>query len=157
MKIQLMKKTLAALVLGSLGLVATGAQADGNREGYGFTQMHGGNDRHASYDHRAHQGKRAFQQSAVFNQQINVRQDRQMDRIRAGMRSGALTRGEFRELMHEQHRIRTMEQHFKADGLIDAREFQRLDRALNVASRNIKEEKHDRQARNAYGHPPRFN
>ena len=80
-----------------------------------------------------------------------------MDRIRVGMRSGALTRGEFRELMHEQHEIRNMEQHFKADGIIDAREFQRLDRALDVASRNIMEEKHDRQARNTYGHTPRFN
>ncbi|MHB1086058.1 MAG: hypothetical protein ACYCZA_14625 [Thiobacillus sp.] len=157
MKIQLMKKTLAVLVLGGLGLVATGAQADGNREGYGYIQMHGGYDRHASYDHRAHQDRRAFQQSAAFGQQINARQDRQMDRIRAGMRSGALTRGEFRELMREQHQIRTMERHVKADGLINTREFQRLDRALDMASHNIRDEKHDRQARNAYGHNARFN
>lgn len=156
MKNQLMKKTLAVLVLGSLGLVATGAQADGNREGYGHHQMQDRNDRHAAVDHRVHQ-RRALQQSAVFNQQINARQDRQLDRIRAGMRSGALTRGEFRTLMHEQHKISHMERHFKADGLIDAREFHRLDRALNIASHNIKDEKHDRQARNSHGHHSRFN
>jgi hypothetical protein len=53
--------------------------------------------------------------------------------------------------MQEQHEIRAMEHHFAADGLIDAREFQRLDRALDIASRNIKLEKHDRQDRYAYG------
>jgi hypothetical protein len=43
-----------------------------------------------------------------------------------------------------------MEQHFRADGFIDPREFQRLDRALDIASQNIRAEKHDRQARVAY-------
>ena len=140
MKTNLMKKSLATLALASLGLMATAAQADGNRGGFGYG--HGGH---------------AYKQSHVFSHQIDARQDRQMARIKAGMRSGALTRGEFRELMHEQREIRAMEQHFKADGFIDAREFQRLDRALDLASRNIMDEKHDRQARNAYGHNPRFN
>lgn len=157
MKTNLIKATLAALVLGSVGLMATGAQADGNREGYGHNPIHGWNDSHAAYDNRAHQGRFAFQQSAVFSQQINARQNRQMDRIRAGMRAGDLTRFEFRELMHEQHAIRIMERHVMADGFIDAREFQQLDRALNIASRNIMDEKHDRQARNAYDYNSRFN
>lgn len=157
MKTQLIKKTLAALVLGSLGLMATGVQADGNHEGYGQNQMHGGNDRHGSYDNRAHQGRLAFQQSAVFSQQINARQDRQMDRIRAGMRAGDLTRFEFRELMHEQRRIGAMEQRFLADGIIDPREFQRMDRMLDGASRDIRFEKIDQQARNNHGYNRRFN
>jgi hypothetical protein len=146
MKSNLMKKTLTALALGGLGLMATGAHADGDRGGDG-------------YGHRvqnSHAGQ-AFQQNRVFSQQINVRQNQQMERIKAGMRSGALTRGEFRELMREQNEIRAMERHFRADGFIDAREFKRLDRALDVASRNILEEKHDRQARNTYSHNPRFN
>ena len=156
MNTQLIKKTLAALVLGSLGLVTTGAQADGSRGDYhgfdhdSYISMH---DRY----HYPHHDRDAYQQSRLFSQQIDARQDRQMDRIRAGMRSGSLTRNEFRELMQEQNKIRAMERHFLADGFIDAREFQRLDRALDMASRNILEEKHDRQERYAYGHHPWFN
>jgi hypothetical protein len=140
MKTNLMKKTLAALSLASLGLMATGAQADGNRGG--FADGHN----HLGYNH-----------SQVLGQQINARQNQQMERIQAGMRSGAVSRGEYRALMQEQNEIRVMERRFKADGFIDAREFQRLDRALDVASRNILDEKHDRQARNTSGHNPRFN
>jgi uncharacterized membrane protein YebE (DUF533 family) len=137
MKSNLMKNTLGILALSTLGLAATGAQADWDRgnHGYGF-------------------GGHAYKQSLVFGQQINERQDRQMDRIQQGMRAGNLTRFEFHELMQEQHRIRAMEQHFRADGMIDAHEFQRMDRALDVASLNIKLEKHDRQERFAYNPLP---
>jgi len=134
MKNTLMKKTLGML---ALGLIATGAQADWERGGYGH--------------------KQAYLQSQAYNQQIDARQDRQQDRIRVGMRSGQLTRAEFRELMQEQHKIHAMEQRFRADGRIGTREFQRLDRALDMADRNIRMEKHDRQARHAYGYASRFN
>jgi uncharacterized membrane protein YebE (DUF533 family) len=127
-----LKKSLGVLAIGTLGLAATGAQADWDR-GHG-------------YQHDGH----IFRQSQMFGEQINARQDRQMERIQAGMHSGNLTRFEFRELMHEQREIRAMEHYFRADGVIDAREFQRLDRALDIASHNIKQEKHDRQARYAY-------
>jgi len=140
MKSNLMKKTLGVLTLGALALLATGAQAGWDRGGYG-------------QDHRGH----ATQQSQRFSQQINARQDRQMERIQAGKREGDLRRAEFRELIHEQREIRAMERYFSADGVIDAREFKRLDHALDIASRNIQAEKHDdRQARNAYDHR-RFN
>lgn len=159
MKTTLIKQSLAALTIASLGLVATGVQADGGREGYvyGHNQVQGWHGDHGSHDRQTNPGRIAFQQSKVFSQQINARQDRQMERIQAGIRSGALTRGEFRELMREQQEIKSMEQHFKADGIIDAREFQRLGRALDISSRNIMDEKHDRQARNTYGQFPRFN
>lgn len=141
MKSNLMKKTLGVLTLGVLGLMATGAQADWDRDGYG----HG-------------QGGHAYQQSRMFSQQINARQDRQVDRIQAGKREGSLRRAEFRELMHEQRAIRAMERYFSADGVIDVREFKRLDHALDIASRNIQAERHDdRQARNAYNPDRRFN
>lgn len=132
MKSTWMKKTLALL---ALGLVTTGAQAHWDRD----------DPRH---------DRRAYQQSQQFLQQIDARQDRQRERIVAGMREGRLTRGEFRRLKEEQHEIRAMEEHFLADGLIDVREFQRLDRALNAASDNIWSEKHDRQAR--YGDTYRY-
>jgi hypothetical protein len=134
MKSNLMKKTLGLL---ALGLVATGAQANWDFHDRGY-------------------GGRAYQQSRYFSEQIDARQERQMARIRAGVEQGRLTRAEFRMLKQEQREIRAMEHHFGADGRIDAREFRRLDHALDVASNNIRAEKHDRQARNAYG-PSRFN
>ena len=135
MKSTLMKTTLGVMMLGTLALAATGAQADWNRDGYGHTG-------------------RADQQSRMYGQQIDARQDRQMERIRAGMHGGRLTRVEFRELMHEQHRIRAMERHFHADGAIDARKFRRLDHAQDVASRHIRAEKQDRQERYADNRHP---
>jgi len=140
MKSKLNKTFIALLTFGALGLAASSAQAGWNHHGYG--------PGHAF---------QAYKQSQLFGQEINARQNRQMERIHAGMRQGELTRFEFRRLMQEQHEIRAMEHHFAADGLIDAREFQRLDRALDIASRNIKEEKHDRQDRHAYSRAPRHN
>jgi len=131
-----MKSSLGLL---ALSLAATGAQANWEPDGYGHQQAY------------------LQQQSRAYGQEVNTRQDRQAARIEAAMRAGHLTRFEFRELMHEQHQIRAMEQHFRADGRIDAREFQRLDRALDSASQNIRMESHDRQARSAYGHDSRFN
>lgn len=135
MKSTLIKQTLGLL---ALGLAATGAHANWDRHDQAYA-------RHAT------------QQSRHFIQQINARQDRQMDRIEAGMRQGRLTRAEYRQLMHEQREIRAMERHFRADGMIDSREFRRLERALDVANSNIRDEKHDRQARNAHGDHYRFN
>ena len=135
MKTTLIKQTLGLL---ALGLAATGAHASWDRHDQAYA-------RHANM------------QSRHFVQQIDARQDRQMDRIEAGMRQGRLTRAEYRRLMHEQREIRAMERHFRADGIIDAREFRRLERALDVANSNIRDEKHDRQARNGYSHPYRVN
>ncbi len=133
MKSTLMKTALGLLAFGSLVLSAPSAMAGWDRDGH---------DRYA------------FRQSQQFSQQVNARQDRQMDRIRTGMHEGRLTRAEFRELMHEQREIRSMERHFRADGFIDGREFRHLGHALDRASRNIRAEKHDRQQRYAYNTSP---
>lgn len=135
-----MKSTLIKQALGllALGLVATGAQAHWDRHDQG-------------HDWRVHQ------QSRHFSQQIDARQERQMARIMAGMREGRLTRGEFRRLKEEQRDIRAMEAHFLADGVIDVREFRRIERALDIANRNIWDEKHDRQARSHEGDGHRYN
>lgn len=149
MKSNLMKKTLGVMALGALGLMAAGAQA-----GWDGTQV--GWDRGDDYGQGHH--RHDYQQSQMFSQQINARQDRQMERIQAGRREGNLRRAEFRELMYEQREIRAMERYFSADGVIDAREFKRLDRALDIASRNIRAEKQDdRQARYADEPIRRFN
>lgn len=135
-----MKNTLIKQALGflALGLVAGGAQANWDRHDEVY-------DRYTA------------QQSRHFIQAINARQDRQMERIEAGAERGRLTRREYRHLMEEQREIQAMKRHFRADGVIDAREFRRLDRALDIASRNIWGEKHDRQVRNAYGDHYRMN
>lgn len=172
MKNQLMNKTLIALALGSLGMLTTGAHASDTRnsnEEYGnrnsavvqieYAQQRNRSEaREPAFQHNHDdRGDYAYQQSQKFGQQINARQHRQMDRIQASRRSGNLTRYAFRELMNEQRRIRSMEQHFLADGIIDPREFQRLDHALNQASRSIRAEKHDQQARNHHGYNSRWN
>lgn len=135
MKTTLLKNSLGLL---ALGLIATGAQASWDRGGPG------------------HNG-RVYQQSKVYSQQVDARQDKQMMRIKSGLRDGHLTQAEYRKLMREQNDIRAMEHRFRADGVIDSREFRRLDHALDVASRNIQAEKHDRQARNVDRPYSRFN
>jgi Spy/CpxP family protein refolding chaperone len=138
MKSTLLKQALGLLVASTIATATASAQAHSDH----------GNDGH---------GSGAFQQSQAYSQQVNSRQRQQRNRIQAGMHAGRLSRAEFRELMHEQRRISAMEHSFQSDGYIDAWEFRRLERALNIASRNIRAEKHDRQARLAYGYTPRFN
>lgn len=136
MKTTPIKTRLGMLILGGLSLMTTAAQANWDRNGHP-------------------QVRYAYQQSQAYSQQINTRQARQMDRIEAGKHNGSLTRHEVRDLIREQHEIQGMERHFRADGIIDAREFKRLDHALNQADRNIRAERHDRQARYAYDTHPR--
>jgi uncharacterized membrane protein YebE (DUF533 family) len=140
MKTTLIRTSLGILMLASLGLTTTAAQADWGRDGQGHRQ--------AAF---------AYKQSQAYSRQIDARQERQQDRIQAGRRDGSLTRGEFRNLMHEQREIQAMQHRFRADGRIDAHEFKRLDRALDRADRDIRKERHDRQARNTYNAGPRFN
>lgn len=120
MTLTLMKSTLFAL---ALGLSATSAQAEW----------------------RPDPNQHEFHPTRHFGQLINERQARQRERIEAGRQTGELTRREFRKLMREQDEIAQMERHFREDG-IDRREFRQLQLALDIASENIKAEKHDRQA-----------
>jgi hypothetical protein len=80
--------------------------------------------------------------------QINQRQRNQQKRIVRGVRSGELTRGEFRRLEREQFRIGRIEARARRDGELTARERFRLNRQLNQAGRHIYRQKHDRQDRN---------
>lgn len=171
MKTPLINKTLVALALGSLGMLATGAHANDTRNSnaYGNRDAAVAQFEYASPRDRSearepafrhnqdNRGDHAYRQSQAFSRQIDARQHRQMDRIQADRRSGSLSRFAFRELRHEQRRIRSLEQHFLADGIIDPHEFQRLDRALDRASRSIRADKHVQQARYHHGHTARWN
>lgn len=131
----LMKTALSAL---ALGLLATSAHADFfDRGGRGHPQV-------AKHSH-------------AYIQQVNARQAQQMRRIEAAQRAGLLNRYEFRTLMNEQQQIRAIERKFRADGILNAREFQRLDRALDLAQRNIRMETLVRNTRHGHEQGRRYN
>ena len=149
MKKHFIPQTLLALAVGAFGLMSSVAQAhDAYDDRPVPARYHG--DRY-DHDHDRGYGRDAARQSHQFVREIEARQDRQMARIQDGKRSGELTRHEFRELMDTQREIRAMKTHFLADGILDSREYRRLDRALDRASQSIRAEKHDHQARNQRG------
>jgi hypothetical protein len=78
---------------------------------------------------------------------INRREREQRQRIRQGVRSGELTRGEAARLGAEQAAIRAYERRARATGGISCRERNRLDAMLDRAGRDIYRQKHDRQDR----------
>jgi hypothetical protein len=79
---------------------------------------------------------------------INAREREQQHRIRAGVRSGELTRVEAARLEAEQARIRAAEARARrSGGVFTARERTHLQRELNQANRHIYRQKHDRQDR----------
>jgi hypothetical protein len=85
------------------------------------------------------------------NDNINRREYYQRDRIRDGIRSGELTRGEAYRLTNQQRRIESYERRSRLDdGRLDWRERRRLDQMLDRSRRDIYREKHDRQDRDRY-------
>lgn len=78
---------------------------------------------------------------------IDRREHREQQRIRQGVRSGELTRGETRRLEMEQARIRGYEWYAKSDGHVSRTERRRLDHMLDRSSRDIYRQKHDGQER----------
>jgi hypothetical protein len=79
---------------------------------------------------------------------LNARQREQQQRIRAGVRSGELTRLEAARLQTEQARIRAAETRARrSGGVFTARERVHLQRELNQSSRHIYRQKRDRQDR----------
>jgi hypothetical protein len=82
---------------------------------------------------------------------VNRREYYQRDRIRDGIHSGELTRGEANRLFNQQRRIEAYERRSRwDDGRLDWRERRRLDQMLDRSNRDIYREKHDRQDRDRY-------
>jgi hypothetical protein len=79
---------------------------------------------------------------------INEREHNQQERIRQGIKSGALTRREAVRLEEQEARIRVNEKFAKSDGKISPAERARLEKELNKTSENIYQQKHDHQDRN---------
>ena len=78
---------------------------------------------------------------------INKRQHHQTKRIRQGVRSGQITRGEAARLGKQQRRIQHKKRKFKVDGVFTKRERVRVHKGLNRASKNIYRKKHNHKQR----------
>lgn len=74
---------------------------------------------------------------------INERQKNQRARIRQGVRSGELTKGEARNLRQEQKTIQAEKKMAKADGKVTPAERAQIRKDQNKASRDIYRKKHN--------------
>ena len=78
---------------------------------------------------------------------VDLRQQKQMERIRDGLASGQISRFEARDLLREQKEIERAQRHYLADGRLSRDEWISLDRMLDASAKNIRAEKHDRNWR----------
>ena len=78
---------------------------------------------------------------------IDRREANQHARIHQGVKSGALTKPEARNLRHGQRHVRRMEHRAKADGVVTNRERARITTAQNHQSRKIYRKKHNARTR----------
>ncbi len=79
---------------------------------------------------------------------ISKREHRQQARIRQGVKSGELTRGEARRLEARERKIRADKKAAKADGKVTPAERRKLNREQNRASRKIYRLKHNARTAN---------
>ncbi len=86
-------------------------------------------------------------QRGTRDPRINARQQVQRERIQQGVRSGELTRREAVRAREDQRDIRQLERAYKSDGELTRGERRDLTHEQNQASREIYREKHDAQDR----------
>ncbi|MGB5199911.1 MAG: hypothetical protein WBR56_08435 [Sedimenticolaceae bacterium] len=121
--------TLAFIIAGTLGLATvTQARDHGQLSGHdrGTTQ------------HR-------------IEKRIDRRQARQWARVKDGIDSGAISRGEAKRLLKKQRKIARLERRFERDGYYSPRERRIMERALNRSSALIKRAKHNDWGRSSGG------
>jgi len=78
--------------------------------------------------------------------EVNGRIDNQRDRIEQGVDNGSLTRGEARQLRHQDAKIARERQHMAKNGLTQG-ERKTLNHDLNRESNRIYDQRHDDQSR----------
>jgi hypothetical protein len=158
MKISTTLKTLTMLGLTTLTLAATSSQAD---NGYGY---YGGNpypnpwiggapNANPWMANPAMQHARFLAALKQRQEQLDQRQDAQMQRILSGMDSGQLTSREAAGLIREHLAIANLERTFMADGRLGPEELSSLEQRLAEADRHIMFEKHDREQSGPMGKP----
>ena len=84
----------------------------------------------------------------VKTPRIHHRRVEQQKRIRQGVRSGELTKGETRKLEGEQKDVREDVKEARADGVVTKTERREITHDQNQASRDIARAKHNRRHRN---------
>lgn len=89
----------------------------------------------------------ADNQRGVRDPRVNTRQQAQHERIQQGVRSGELTRRETHDAREDQRNIRQLERAYKSDGELTRGERRDLNHEQNQASRELYRDKHDAQAR----------
>ena len=87
----------------------------------------------------------AIMTTSAFAGSIDYRQEKQVERIQEGRRSGELTVFEAARLRAEQARISRLEREAKADGHVSRSEARTITQAQNAAGRHIYQESHDSQ------------
>ncbi len=80
------------------------------------------------------------------------RQHNQTDRIKAGVKTGELTRYEARKLKREQRQIRKYRQQATRDGRVTGHEKRTIARLQNKANSHIYNARHNRQRQYHQGH-----
>ncbi len=79
---------------------------------------------------------------------IKVRQINQQKRIKAGVKSGELTRKETVKLQRQQLQVQRTKKRAKADGVVTKRERSQIHRQQAKASKSVYRAKHNRRDRN---------
>ncbi len=133
-------KTLAIAAISSLTLMAGASQA-GEWGHYQRAYAPGFSDR--SNFEQEFDGPRAGRHQHDSDYSIDARQQRQMEKIMQGLRTGSLSRREARNLMWQQKEIEHLQRHYLADHHLSRSEWLDLDRRLDLAARDIRAEKRD--------------
>lgn len=144
MKSNLIAKILGLAALAGVAVMSPLAHAndwqdnDNRRYGYGEAE-----------EYREGFSRSQLREGFRYSRIVNDRQDRQLDRIIAGVNNNRLSKNEFSRLMREQKAIRAMERDYMDDGFMGESEFRRLNRSLDIADRNIRVAKQG-------GHPQHY-
>jgi hypothetical protein len=136
-------RALAVLSLLSAMFLASGARAHEGEMRAGFDGIRGGGMVQMGPDARPY----VPHYRGGLGDQVDQRQATQWERIRYGIRTGELTRGEAARLMAEQREIERLQRLYLADGRLDRGERRHLIAELDDASRHIWRQSHDAQDR----------
>lgn len=135
-------KTLGLMAAASLSLMAGASQADagyyGNHQGNPWLS---GGPRQEAQRHGEFNARR---------DQLDQRQDQQLERIMNGLESGRLTQREAVTLLREHQAIASLARQYQADGHLGPFELRDLDQRLDLARQHIRFEKRDDERRH-YG------
>ncbi len=144
-------KAVAVAALGALfstgvlaqhsgGYGAYGGHSYGGHSGYGGQVAYGGHGgRGGQGGYGAYDGR--------YDGDIERRDAINNERIERGIRSGQITPREAYGLREQQARIERIEARARRDGFINERERERIEFAQRELSRDIRLERHDREAR----------